>query len=153
MSESDPTTVVERTLAVFELGSEAYAVDTHVVREIARMQAIAPVPNTPGYLDGVTNLRGRIIPVVDLRMRFSMPAATHTSKTRIVIVELADNLIGLVVDAVNEVRTIREDEIDDAVVTAEIDGDFISGMLKLPDRLIILLDLAKVFEDRLPAAA
>lgn len=154
MAEVERDAEVERTIAVFDLHNETYGVDTDLVSEIARIQKIAPVPDTPDFIDGIMNLRGRIVPVVDLRTRFGMPRAPHTSATRVVIAELADNLVGMVVDAVTEIRTIREDEIDEsALATGEIDGEYISGLLKLPDRLIIMLDLVKVFEDRLVTAA
>ena len=154
MADTKQQEASEHTIAVFELNGEAYGVDTGVVREIARMQDIAPVPNTPAFIDGVMNLRGRIIAVVDLRTRFGMPRTEHDNDTRIVIVELAGNLVGMIVDAVNEIRTIQADEIDDtAVATAEVDDSYVRGMLKLPDRLIIMLDLEQAFNDRLAFAA
>ena len=153
MVEVERDASAERTIAVFDLHGEVYGVDTSIVSEIARIQDIAPVPDTPEFVDGVMNLRGRIIPVVDLRTRFGMPRAPHTNATRVVITELADNLVGMVVDAVTEIRTIHEDEIDDSgLAAAEIDGDYVSGLLKLSDRLIIMLDLVKAFEDRLATA-
>ena len=144
----------EETIAVFVLGGETYGVDTRVVSEIARMQDIAPVPHTPAYLDGVINLRGRVIPVVDLRTRFGLPRTPHNEATRIVIVELRAQYVGMIVDAVAEIRTIRTDQIDgSAMVVAKIDGNFIRGILKSPDGLVIMLDLVEAFVDRLAEAA
>ncbi|MBM4438168.1 MAG: purine-binding chemotaxis protein CheW [Actinobacteria bacterium] len=128
---------VARTICVFARNRELCGVDTAVVREIARMQDIAPVPNTPAYIDGVINLRGRIIPVVDLRTRFNMPRVAPDAATRIVVLELNDVLAGMVVDAVTEIRTIQGGEIDEAAtVTSAIEGNFVRGLLKLPERLI-----------------
>ena len=101
----------EKQLVVFTLASEAYGVDIGAVREIIQMQNITRVPRTPDYVEGVINLRGRVIPVVDLRTRFGFPAAERNKDTRIVVVDIGSQDIGVVVDAVPEVLRVAADAI------------------------------------------
>ena len=105
MSENNGVTG-ERQLVVFDLNEEAYGVDISQVREIIRMQEITRVPRAPEFIEGVINLRGKVIPVVDLRARFSMPGTERTDEHRIVVVDVDGQDIGMVVDAVTEVSRI-----------------------------------------------
>jgi purine-binding chemotaxis protein CheW len=134
-------------LVTFTLGKEEYAVDILKVQEINRMTEIARVPNAPDYVEGVINLRGRVIPVVSLRGRFGMPDRGTDSQSRIMIMDIQGITIGLVVDSVSEVLRIPADTVDStpAMATA-MSTDFITGIAKLEDRLIILLDLDKLIE-------
>jgi purine-binding chemotaxis protein CheW len=135
----------ERQLVVFQLGVELYGVDIACVHEIVRMQAVTRVPRAPAFVEGVINLRGRVIPVVDLRHRFNLAAADHTRASRIVVVEIGDEVVGLVVDGVSEVLRIDPALIEPpSPVVAGIDSDYLQGIARLPERLVILLDLDRV---------
>lgn len=137
---------VERQLVVFDLANERYGVDIGTVHEIIRMQEITHVPNSPNYVDGVTNLRGKIIPVVNLRMLFGLEPGEETSETRIVVVEIEGEDIGVRVDAVAEVLKVAESSVEQetsAVVTT-MDSDYMQGIANSGQGLVILLDLAKV---------
>src|SRR6267154_1722021 len=93
----------QRQLVVVQLGAELYGVDIACVHEIVRMQTVTRVPRAPAFVEGVINLRGKVTPVIDLRHRFNLPAAEHTRASRIVVVEIGDQVVGLIVDAVSEV--------------------------------------------------
>ena len=135
----------ERQLVVFDLSGEAYGVNIETVREIIRMQAVTYVPDTPDFVEGVINLRGNVNPVVDLRKRFGLNVDEETDDTRIVVVDIGGESIGVTVDAVTEVLRITEDAVEptSALITTE-DSFYIEGIAKLGDRLLILLDLERV---------
>lgn len=132
-------------LVSFKIGNEEFGVDILRVQEINRMMEITKVPNAPDFVDGVVNLRGRIIPVVDLRTRLGMPRAEHDSKTRIVVVDLDGKTVGFIVDEVSEVlripKNITEPPPD---MVAGIEADYITAVGKLEDRLLILLELERI---------
>ena len=138
----------ERQLVVFDLNEEAYGVDISQVREIIRMQEITRVPRAPEFIEGVINLRGKVIPVVDLRKRFSMPSTERTEEHRICVVDVDGQDIGMVVDAVTEVSRIPSSSIEppSSVITTD-DSEYLTGIVKTDDKLIILLDVAKVISD------
>ena len=135
----------ERQLVVFDLATEAYGVDIGAVREIIRLQEITNVPRTPEFVKGVINLRGKVIPVVDLRKRFGLPVGEESTENRIVVVDIGGQDIGVIVDAVNEVLRIFSDSVEppSSVITTA-DSDYLMGIAKVEDRLIILLDLESV---------
>ncbi len=132
---------------VFELENEEYALPVDYVGAIERMQSITRVPTTADFVKGVINLRGVIIPVIDLRTRFNMEKAELTDENRIIIVHLNDDEVGLVVDAANDVIDIPKNIIETPPeVIGSIDIDYIEGVAKLENRLFVLLDLEKVLE-------
>ena len=135
----------EQQLVVFDLASESYGVDIGAVREIIRLQEITKVPRTPQFVEGVINLRGKVIPVIDLRKRFGLEVAAESGDNRIVVVDIGGQDIGAVVDAVTEVLRITRDSIEPAasVITTD-DSGYLLGIGKLDDKLIILLDLQQV---------
>ena len=134
----------ERQLVIFDLADEAYGVNIGSVREIIRMQEITQVPRTPDYVEGVINLRGKVIPVIDMRKRFGFPVAEHTKDTRIVVIDINGNDIGATVDAVTEVLRLGADSIEPpSSVISTTDSDYLLGIAKLETRLIILLDLQR----------
>jgi purine-binding chemotaxis protein CheW len=146
-------TASEIQLVVFELGDERYGLDIATVYEIIRHQPITAVPQAPAFVEGVINLRGRIIPVVDLRDRFGMAAGDLTKATRIVVCEAAGTRVGLVVDGVSEVLMVSGDAIEATPdVAAGADAAYLRGIAKLGERLIILLDLDGLFGDGAAAA-
>ena len=129
----------------FKLGSEEYGVDIAQVQEINRMVAVTHVPRAPQFMEGVINLRGQLIPIIDLRARFGMPRAEHTKNTRIVVTEIGAKRVGMVVDSVSEVLRLPVEDIEPApeMITG-VDTEYIRGVGKIEDRLIILLDLARI---------
>ena len=139
----------EMQLVVFELGDESFGVDISRVQDINRMQEITEIPHAPESVVGVINLRGRVIPVIDLRKRFGLPDAVHTKDTRIVVVHLEGNLIGVIVDAVSQVLRIPADIVEPpSPVLAGVDSRYLRGIAKLDDKLVILLDLDYVLSRR-----
>ena len=132
-------------LVSFNIGDEEFGVDILQVQEINRMLEVTKVPNAPEYVDGVINLRGKVIPVMDLRSRLSLARKPHDKHTRIVVVELSGKVIGFVVDAVREVLRIPLNVTEPAPsITGSVSEDYIKGVGKLDDRLLILLDLEKL---------
>ena len=137
----------ERQLVVFQLARETYGVDIGWVREIIALQTITRLPGAPEFVEGVINLRGHVIPVVDLRKRFGLPAETDPRRTRIMVVEVAPYTLGLVVDAVTEVLRVTEASIESAsAVLSGVDVAYILGVAKLEGRLVILLNLPKLLQ-------
>lgn len=135
----------ERQLVVFELAKETYGVDISRVQEIIRFQEITKVPKVPDFIEGVINLRGNVIPVIDLRKRFDFEEIEKTNASRIIVVEVDQYTVGMVVDAVSEVVRVNETSIEPpSNIIADIDTDYLSGVCKFEDKLIILLELSKV---------
>lgn len=132
-------------LVSFKISSEEFGVDILCVQEINRMLQITKMPNTPEFIEGVINLRGRVIPVLDLRVKLGMQRIEHDKNTRIIVVELKGKTIGFIVDEVSEVLRIPK-SITEAPpeMVGGIDSDFITSIGKLDDRLLILLDLEKI---------
>ena len=138
----------ERQLVVFDLAGEVYGVNIEAVREIIRMQAVTYVPDAPHFVEGVINLRGRVIPVVDLRKRFGLTVSEETADSRVVVVDIGGESTGVIVDAVTEVLRIAENSIEPAssLVTTE-DSYYIEGIAKVDDRLLILLDIEQALSE------
>ena len=129
----------------FRLGEEEYGVEILKVQEIKGYSAITPMPNTPRHLKGVMNLRGTIVPVVDLRAKFSMAEAEYNQFTVIIVVTVGAKVMGLVVDAVSDVLNIPKADIQPTPdFGAEVDVRFINGMAKAGEKLVVLLDIDRV---------
>lgn len=148
----EPVVTTEETgrrlhLVTFKLMGEEFGLPILDVREIIRMTPITPVPQAPGFVEGVVNLRGQIIPIVDLKKRFGLMGSEQTEETRIVVVELANTVIGLVVDAVSEVLRIPADTVapPPGMVAGSIGADYIKGIGHYDSKMIILIDMHKVF--------
>ena len=136
---------MEQQLVVFDLANEHYGVNIGAVESIIKMQPITAVPRAPSFVEGVTNLRGTVLPVIDLRQRFGLLAEEETKETRIVVVEMGGMTVGMVVDGVSEVLRVAEEDIEPpSPIVMTIDSAFITGIAKMDERLIILLDLGKV---------
>ena len=136
---------MENQLVVFNLANEDYGVDIGAVDGIVKMQAITKVPQAPDFVEGITNMRGEVLPVLDLRKRFGLPLSETSKDTRIVNVEVDGVKVGMVVDAVTEVLRVAEEEVEPpSPLVTTVDSAFITGIAKVDSRLIILLDLAKV---------
>jgi purine-binding chemotaxis protein CheW len=136
----------EVQLVIFDLSGEEFGLDISQVREIIRMQDITPVPKAPQFIEGVINLRGQIIAVMDLAKRFGLDRTNRTEKTRIVVADVGGNTVGLIVDEVPEVLRISESNIDQtpSMIETQIHADFIRGVGKMEKRLIILLNVNKI---------
>jgi purine-binding chemotaxis protein CheW len=133
----------------FTLAEEEYGIGILKIKEIIGMMPITPVPQTPEFVKGVINLRGKVIPVVDLRLRFGMEEIDYTERTCIIVVEIAGETgtvqTGIVVDAVSEVMNIKGDDIEDSPsFGTKLDTDYILGMAKMEGGVKILLDIDKV---------
>jgi purine-binding chemotaxis protein CheW len=133
----------------FTMAGEEYGIGILKIKEIIGMLPITPVPQTPGFVKGVVNLRGKVIPVVDLRLRFDMDATDYTDRTCIIVVEFggygSDIVIGIVVDSVSEVLNIKNEDIEDTpTFGASLNTDYILGMAKVEGRVKILLDINAV---------
>jgi Chemotaxis signal transduction protein len=133
----------ELQLVSFNLGSEEFGVEIAMVQEIVRMPEITRVPRCAAFVEGVVNLRGKIIPVLDLRKRFGLGMREATKSTRIVIVTVGGKTLGMIVDAVSEVLRISADSVEATpeMMTSRVDNAFLKGIAKLEGRLLILLDL------------
>jgi purine-binding chemotaxis protein CheW len=129
----------------FVLGPEEYGIDILKVQEIRGYSAITAIPNTPQYIKGVMNLRGAVVPVVDLRSRFGMPVSQYDKFTVIIVVMVGTRILGLVVDAVSDVLNIPRDAIEPPPeLTGSIDRSFITGLGKAGDKLILLPDVDRL---------
>jgi len=132
-------------LVSFKIGSEEYGIDILKVQEINRMPEITKVPQAPHYVDGVINLRGKVIPILNTRRKFSLEEKENDKDTRIVVVDINGEVIGLVVDSVNEVLRIPNSIVEPPPnVTVDSGADYITGVARLDDRLLILLDLGRL---------
>jgi purine-binding chemotaxis protein CheW len=146
---SQEIVVEEKQMVLFKLGNETYGLDISTVHEIIRMQPITKVPKTPFYVEGVINLRGKTIPVIDMGKRFGMDKIEKDKNNRIVVVNLQDTIMGIIVDSVTEVLSIPADSIEqvsDVVTTTN--SDCLSGIAKLTDKMVILLELNKLLSGK-----
>jgi len=133
-------------LVSFTLGEEEYAVDILKVREIIRVPNITRVPRAPEFVEGVINLRGKVIPVIDLRKRFGLSAGDYTKGTRIIVLEL-ERTIGMVVDGVSQVLRLGAESVEPPPpIVSGISSEYLKGVGKVDDRLIILLDVDKILD-------
>lgn len=134
-----------KQFVVFKLEDEEYGIDILRVKTIEKMSAITRVPKTPPYVKGVINLRGEVVPIIDLREKFNLKAAEESEDTRIIIIYVDDVTIGLIVDSVSEVIEIDSASIEEPPETiGNIEMSNIFGIGKLNDRIIILLDVYKI---------
>jgi len=133
-------------LATFFLSGEEYGVDVRMVQEIIRVSEITPVPRAPGFIKGVINLRGRIIPVIDLKRKLGLGEVNDAARpSRIVVVKVRERLVGLLVDGASQVLKVPVASVEAAPEeVVEIDANYLRGVAKLENRLIILMDLSKV---------
>lgn len=145
VAEKNIKTAREGKYLTFVLSGEEYGIEILKVREIIGLMDITSLPQTPDHMKGVINLRGKVIPVVDLRLKFLMPEHEHTEETCTIVVEVGNTLIGIIVDSVSEVSEIGSEVIEETPqLGQDIDANFIMGMGNLKEKLIILLDIDKV---------
>ena len=132
-------------LVSFRLGQEEFGIDILKVQEINRMVEITKVPQAPHYCEGIINLRGKVIPVINLRTKFDLEPVEWTRSTRILVCDVDGNMVGMIVDSVEEVRKIPQSTIEPAPnIVSSVNTDYINGIAKLNDRLLIFLDVAMI---------
>lgn len=136
----------EYQLVVFSIGNEEFGVEIGQVREIVRLVQITYLPKAPVFIEGVVNLRGQVLAVIDLAKRIGIESNPRTESTRIIVVEVESNTVGMIVDAVSEVLRLSSDDVDEVpmLVDTEVPEHYIRGVGKLKDRLLVLLDLNKI---------
>ncbi len=141
-------------LVTFRLGNEEFGIDIKKVQEINKMIGITKIPNAPSHVEGVVNLRGKIIPIVSLRTKLGFGQAEWDKSTRIMVVEVEGLTLGFIVDSVSEVLRIHDVKVEPAPsITGGNDSAYIEGVINLADRILILLDLKALFEGDLSGAA
>ncbi len=142
-----PPAATTTQLVVFTMAGESYALPVAHVREVLRLQTITPMPQAPGFVEGIISLRGRVIAVVDLRRRFEMPAAARTAAARIIVVRARQTFVGLIVDGVNEVVTLSASAIQPVpeTTTTVASRRFLSGVARLNTGLLVILNTEELF--------
>lgn len=137
-------------LIVFKIGKEEFGVPIQQVKEIIRLTPITAVPRSPVFIEGVINLRGQIVAVVDLARRLQLKPQPRCDNTRIIVLEIETNTVGVIVDEVSEVLRFSSDAIEKApeLIVTELQQKYIKGVGKLGERLIILVDLVKIFTQK-----
>lgn len=148
MTAREPQQKDQRQFVSFVVAGEEFGVNILTVQEIIRPMAITRVPHAPDFVEGIINLRGRIVPIIDLRKRFGFPPREKNQNTRIVVLEMGEQVVGFVTDAVREVLHVDASTIEPAPELAVgIDAHYLRGVAKLKDRLLILLDLEGVLSE------
>lgn len=150
---ADAVSMHEEQLVAFYLADEVYGMEICHINEIIRLHEITQIPRTPPDVEGIINLRGKIVPILDLRKRLELPAKERTSGTRIIVVEYGECTVGLIVDGVSGVLRIPQDQIEPpSELVSGLDSDYVRGIGKQDDMLIILLNLPQVlrFAENLP---
>lgn len=134
-------------LVTFKLDGQKYAVDILKVQEINNMKEITSIPNAPAYLEGAINLRGKVIPVLNLRRKFGFEENANSELRKIVIMDVRGVIMGLIVDAVSDVLRVTRDVVEPPPpVSSNVSSEFISGIAKLPEGLVILLDMDRLLD-------
>lgn len=138
----------EVQLVVFRLGNEEYGVPITQVKEINRLTTATKVPKSPVFIEGIINLRGQIIPIIDMKKRFDLPIIEYTGEARVIVIQVGRQTFGIEVDAVSEVLRINTENIEQAPsIVSGIDARYITGVAKVGERLLILLDLDKLLSE------
>jgi len=132
----------------FSLENETYGIPIQMAKEIIGMQELTHIPKTKEYAKGVMNLRGKIIPVVDLRLKFGMNEKAYSDRTCIIVIEVNQNtgrrLMGIIVDSVTEVRNIQQGELEPPCAGTQIEGNLLLAIAKLKDKVILIIDIEKI---------
>lgn len=153
-ADSDPSSTGGRQFISITIGEEEYGVDIMAIREIKGWTATTALPDTPSYMRGVINLRGAIIPIFDLRARFSGALTEATARHVIMVVAVHDRVIGLLVDAVADIITVSAGDIQPVPeIEQKVDAGFLAGLVTVEGRMVALLDLHRLFDLDLVANA
>jgi purine-binding chemotaxis protein CheW len=149
-SQTSPTALASaeagnQEFLVFSLGEEEYAIDILKVQEIRGYENVTRIANAPDFIKGVTNLRGVIVPIVDLRIKFHLERVEYGGQTVVIVVNVADRVVGIVVDGVSDVMTLTPEQIKPAPeFGVTLSSDFLSGLGSLEDRMLVLVDIDKL---------
>lgn len=136
----------EKQYVIFKLGNEHYGMDIMHVKEITENKETTKIPNSPDFIDGVINLRGRIVPVINLKKRFGLKNTEIKENSRIIIVTMGEKLVGFIIDDASQVMSIKDEEIESPPeIIASVDKKYIVGIGKTQEKMIILLDTASIF--------
>ena len=147
-AEKPKTLVAASQFLTFSLGQEEYGIELLKVQEIKGYSAITPIPNTPPHIKGVLNLRGTVIPIIDLRLRFGMEGIEYTQFHVIIVINVGTRVMGLLVDAVSDVLNVGPDDIRPSPdFGTHVDTQFISGMASTGEKVAVLLDIEKLFSE------
>ncbi|MDI3518025.1 MAG: purine-binding chemotaxis protein CheW [Caldanaerobacter sp.] len=138
-----------KQIVVFKLNNEDFCVDINQVVEIIRLQTIIKVPDAPSFVEGITNLRGTVIPIIDLKKRFNLPLSEKNENNRIIVVNVTERPVGFIVDSVTEVLRVEDSTIQEAPdIIKGIGREYITSIINLNGRLIINLDLHKILTEK-----
>lgn len=139
---------MKRQLVVFEVGSGEFAVDIMATKEVVGLREIAPVPETPDYVEGVMNLRGNLVPVLDLRKRMRARGRSERQDARIIVASLDGRFVGLIVDRASDVIRVDDEKIEPAPdIIADAGATYVTGVINLGNRFVTLIDLKKALSD------
>lgn len=149
MMDTKEETAQEQQITVFRLSDEIYGADIRKVYEIIMLQKITKIPRTPHFVEGIINLRGKIIPVIDLRKRLRLSCKDFGEDTRIMVVDIGGNTAGAIVDEVSEVLSISRASVEppSSLVTGTVETEYLEGIINQEDRLIILLNIEKILTE------
>ena len=143
-----------RELIAFRIGDQEFTVNVMSVREIRGWTQATPMPQTPAYVKGVINLRGAVLPIVDLSLRLGMKPAEPTARHVIIVVQVHDNLVGLLVDAVSDILTVTDEHIQPTPeIASDLERSFARGILAIEGRMICLIELESIFPENESEAA
>jgi len=149
LNQEQKTSGDSRELLTFTLGSEEYGIDILKVQEIRGYEAVTTIANAPEFIKGVINLRGIIVPIVDMRIKFKLDKVSYDETTVVIILNVADRVVGMVVDGVSDVTTLKADEIKPAPeFGSSMDTQFLQGLGTADERMIILVDIEKLMSSR-----
>ncbi len=145
--EGVPAQPNELQLVIFKVGDEEFGVEISRIKEIVRLVPVTPVPKAPSFIEGVVSLRGQILAVVDLAKRLNLSTSGRSDNTRIIVLEIQENIIGMIVDQVVEVVRLPKENIGDAsgLFLGGTQSEYLKGVGRLGERIIIIIDLAKIF--------
>jgi len=148
-NQEQAATNSSRELLTFTLGSEEYGIDILKVQEIRGYEAVTTIANAPEFIKGVINLRGVIVPIVDMRIKFKLPKATYDESTVVIILNVVGRVVGMVVDGVSDVTTLKADDIKPAPeFGSSLDTKYLQGLGTADERMIILVDIEKLMSSR-----
>jgi len=148
-NQEQKTTGDSRELLTFTLGSEEYGIDILKVQEIRGYEAVTTIANAPEFIKGVINLRGIIVPIVDMRIKFKLPKVTYDETTVVIILNVSNRVVGMVVDGVSDVTTLKAEEIKAAPeFGASLDTKYLQGLGTADERMIILVDIEKLMSSK-----
>jgi purine-binding chemotaxis protein CheW len=143
----EPAVATAEPYILFELAGTAYAVPSAAVERMEMVEHVTPVPNAPGYVDGLVFSRGRVVPAVNLRRRFGFPPAEYGPQTRLIVVTQGDRLVGLIVDSARSFVTIAADAVQPSPEgLAGTSGNYLAGVATVADRVVLILDVAEVLK-------